>query len=185
MVCAYPENLKNNVEDVAEGRVRYLRPFIALTSEKIAADRLVRFFKEEYGIAADEVRDAVRAGWEEQRRAKEDIRREGARALDWMESNDRRGILLAGRPYHTDPEINHGIPELIAGYGLAVLTEDCLPADFVSSRPLRANDQWVYHSRLYTAADFVSRRDDLELIQLNSFGCGLDAVTTDQVCEIL
>ena len=185
MVCAYPENLKNNVEDVVDGKVRYLRPFIALTSEKTAADRLVRFFKDEYGLPAEQVRAAVSRGWQEQLNAKRDIRREGARALDWMESNNRRGILLAGRPYHTDPEINHGIPELIAGFGLAVLTEDCIPEDFVSERPLRANDQWVYHSRLYTAADFVSRRDDMDLIQLNSFGCGLDAVTTDQVCEIL
>ena len=93
--------------------------------------------------------------------------------------------MLAGRPYHIDPEINHGIPELIASYGLTVFTEDSLPIDFVPGRPVRANDQWVYHSRLYTAAEFVSHRDDLELIQLNSFGCGLDAVTTDQVAEIL
>ena len=93
--------------------------------------------------------------------------------------------MLAGRPYHVDPEINHGIPELIASYDLAVLTEDSLPIDFTPARPLRANDQWVYHSRLYTAAEFVRTRPELELVQLNSFGCGLDAVTTDQVAEIL
>ena len=185
MVCAYPENLKNNVEDVVEGKVRYIRPFIALTSEKVAADRLVRLCRDEWQISAGEVRAAVTKAWAEQLRAKEDVRREGARALDWMESNGRRGIVLVGRPYHVDPEINHGIPELIAGYGLAVLTEDSVPADPASPRPLRANDQWVYHSRLYTAADFVTRHEDLELIQLNSFGCGLDAVTTDQVCDIM
>ena len=185
MVCAYPENLKNNVEDVVDGKVRYIRPFIALTDEKTAADRLVRLCRDEWQIDASTVREAVHAAWLEQGNAKRDIRREGARALDWMESNGRRGIVLAGRPYHVDPEINHGIPELVAGYGLAVLTEDSIPEDFRSPRPVRANDQWVYHSRLYTAADFVSRREDLELIQLNSFGCGLDAVTTDQVCDIL
>ena len=102
-----------------------------------------------------------------------------------MEEHRRRGIVLAGRPYHIDPEIHHGIPQLIASYGLAVLTEDSIPVDFTPGRPLRANDQWVYHSRLYTAAEFVRTRKDLELIQLNSFGCGLDAVTTDQVAEIL
>ena len=93
--------------------------------------------------------------------------------------------MLAGRPYHIDPEINHGIPELIASYGLTVFTEDSLPIDFEPSRPLRVVDQWVYHSRLYNAAEFVCQHDKLEMIQLNSFGCGLDAVTTDQVSEIL
>ena len=102
-----------------------------------------------------------------------------------MEASHSRGIVLAGRPYHIDPEINHGIPEMIAGFGLTVFTEDSLPIDFDPERPMRVTDQWVYHSRLYTAAEFVARHEDLELIQLNSFGCGLDAVTTDQVSEIL
>ncbi|MBQ1241981.1 MAG: 2-hydroxyacyl-CoA dehydratase, partial [Oscillospiraceae bacterium] len=112
-------------------------------------------------------------------------RDEGARVLARMEKAGGRGIVLAGRPYHVDPEINHGIPEMIASYGLNVFTEDSLPIDFTPARPLRVVDQWVYHSRLYSAAEFVCERDDLELVQLNSFGCGLDAVTTDQVCEIL
>ncbi len=185
MVVAYPENLKNNVEDVAAGKVRYIRPFIALTSEKTAADRLVRLARETWSLDEKAVRQAVHAAWLEQEKAKSDVRREGARALDWMESCGRKGVILAGRPYHIDPEINHGIPELIASYGLAVLTEDSIPADFVSERPLRVNDQWVYHSRLYSAAAFAASRNDLELVQLNSFGCGLDAVTTDQVCDIL
>jgi len=102
-----------------------------------------------------------------------------------MESEGKCGIALVGRPYHLDPEINHGIPEMIASYGLTVFTEDSLPVDFNPQRPVRVNDQWVYHSRLYTAAEFVRERNDIELIQLNSFGCGLDAVTCDQVCEIL
>ena len=185
IVCAYPENLKNNVEDVTDGKVRYIRPFLAFTDEKTAADRLVRLCREEWGIAAAEVRAAVRAAWTEQRRAKEDVRSEGKKVLEWMEEHHRKGIVLAGRPYHIDPEIHHGIPDMIASYGLAVLTEDSIPAEAPAIRPLRVNDQWVYHSRLYTAAQFAAGREDLELIQLNSFGCGLDAVTTDQVCEIL
>src|SRR5699024_647390 len=144
-----------------------------------------RLCREEWDIPEQEVRQAVKLAWAEQHRAKDDVRRQGAKLLKEMEEQDGRGIVLAGRPYHIDPEINHGIPELIASYGLTVLTEDSLPIDFVPGRPIRANDQWVYHSRLYTAAEFVSHRDDLELIQLNSFGCGLDAVTTDQVSEIL
>lgn len=185
IVVSYPENLKNNVEDLDACGVRYLRPFLAFTDEKTAADRLVRFCREEWDIPTREVREAAHAAWEEQLRAKEDIRAEGKRLLREMELRGGRGIVLAGRPYHIDPEIGHGIAELIASYGLTVFTEDSLPIDFVPQRPLRVVDQWVYHSRLYTAAEFVTRRDDLELVQLTSFGCGLDAVTSDQVAELL
>ena len=185
IVVSYAENLKNNVEAVTDGDVRYIRPFIAFTSEKTAADRLVKTAAEEWNIPEKEVRAAVHTAWEEQQKAKADIRAEGQRLLSEMEAKNGRGIVLAGRPYHIDPEINHGIPELIASYGLYVFTEDSLPASDSPSSGLRVVDQWVYHSRLYNAAKYVSDRDDLELIQLNSFGCGLDAVTTDQVSEIL
>ncbi len=184
IVVSYPENLKNNVEAVSDGEVEYIRPFIAFTNEKTAADRLAELCAEEWNIPEKQVRAAVKAAWTEQQNAKDDIRKEGAKALADMEKAGKNGIVLAGRPYHIDPEINHGIPELICSYGLTVLTEDSLPVE-TESRCLRVVDQWVYHSRLYTAAHFVSGRDDLELIQLNSFGCGLDAVTTDQVNEIL
>lgn len=185
IVVSYSENLKNNVEAVAGGEIRYIRPFIAFTSEKTAADRLCKLCAKEWDIPEKEVRAAVKAAWLAQRQAKQDVRAEGARALREMEARGGRGIVLAGRPYHVDPELNHGIPELICSYGLTVFSEDSLPVDFTPRRPVRVNDQWVYHSRLYTAAEFVSGRDDLELVQLNSFGCGLDAVTTDQVSEIL
>ena len=185
IVVSYAENLKNNIEDIADKEILYLRPFIALTDEHTAANRLVEFCREIWNIPEFEVRHAVSEAWGEQLKAKADIRAEGARVLAEMEKSGGRGIVLAGRPYHIDPEINHGIPEMIAGYGLTVLTEDSLPVSFTPKRPVRVNDQWVYHSRLYTAAEFVASRDDLELIQFNSFGCGLDAVTTDQVSEIL
>ena len=185
IVVSYPENLKNNVEAVVDGEVRYIRPFLAFTNEKVAMERLVRVCKNEWNIVESEVRDAVHIAWEEQQKVKEDIRREGSRLLEQMEKEGSSGIVLAGRPYHIDPEINHGIPELIASYGLTVFTEDSLPVEIDTKRSLRVVDQWVYHSRLYSAAEFVGGRNDLELIQLNSFGCGLDAVTTDQVGEIL
>ena len=186
MVVSYPENLKNNVEAVTSGEMTYLHPFIAFTDEKTAEDRLVSFCKETWNIPAKEVRAAAKVAWAEQRKAKEDIRAEGERTLRKMEEEGRRGIVLAGRPYHIDPEIGHGIPEMIASYGLDVFTEDSLPYDGISrERPLRVVDQWVFHSRLYNAAEFVSRRDDLEFVQLFSFGCGLDAVTTDQLQEML
>ncbi len=185
MVIGTPENIRNNVEDIAGGKVKILHPFLAMTSEKAAADELAKFCEKEWGIQPSETRAAVAAAWREQQKAKADIRAEGERALLQMEKEGGRGIVLAGRPYHIDPEINHGIPEMIAGYGLYVFTEDSVPADYASPRSLRVVDQWVYHSRLYGAAEFVGGRDDLELVQLNSFGCGLDAVTTDQTREIL
>ena len=185
IVVSYPENLKNNVEAVSDGDVHYVRPFMAFTDEKTVANRLVRLCRSEWGIPEGEVRKAVSAAWAEQTAAKADIVKMGRELLAQMESNGARGIVLAGRPYHIDHEINHGIPEMIASFGLYVFTEDSLPIDFDPARPVRVNDQWVYHSRLYTAAEFVAKRDDMELIQLNSFGCGLDAVTTDQVAEIL
>ena len=185
IVVSYPENIKNNVEAVTNGAVRYIRPFMAFTDEQTVADRMVKLCREEWNIPAPEVHAAVKAAWAEQQRVKADIRTEGKRLLNQMKHNGECGIVLAGRPYHIDPEINHGIPELIASYGLTVFTEDSLPIDFEPSRPLRVVDQWVYHSRLYNAAEFVCQHDKLEMIQLNSFGCGLDAVTTDQVSEIL
>ena len=185
IVVSYSENLKNNVEEISEGTVKYMRPFLAFTNETTVADRMVRVCREEWQIPEQEVRQAIHLAWEEQLKVKEDIKEEGRRVLKDMHQNGGRGIVLAGRPYHMDPEINHGIPEMIASYGLTVFTEDSLPIDFVPERPLRVTDQWVYHSRLYTAAEYVCHDDDLELVQLNSFGCGLDAVTTDQVCEIL
>ena len=185
IVVSYAENLKNNVEDIEKRKIRYLRPFIALTDEKSMADRLVNFCRVNWGIDEAEVRCAAAKAWSEQLRAKQDIRDYGAAMLERMESNGAHGIVLAGRPYHLDPEINHGIPGLIASYGLYVFTEDCIPTADKAERPLRVLDQWVYHSRLYNAAEYVSSRDDLDLVQLNSFGCGLDAVTCDQVSEIL
>ena len=188
IVVSYSENLKNNVEEIVEGQIKYLRPFIAFTDEKTAYQRLLSFFTREkgYDIGADEIKKAVSKAWAEQARAKDDIRKKGQEVLEKMaQSPEKRGIVLAGRPYHIDPEINHGIPELIASYGFDVFTEDSLPEVFDEIESLRVNDQWVYHSRLYNAATYVRKHENLELIQLNSFGCGLDAVTTDQVSEIM
>ncbi len=184
IVISYPENLKNNVEAVSDGSVRYIRPFIAFTDLDTVTKRLIEVCREEWSIPEDEVKRAAERAWKELLSAKADIKKEGERMLAEMRREGGSGIVLAGRPYHIDPEINHGIPELIASFGLRVFTEDSLPTVNDGKR-LRVVDQWVYHSRLYSAAKFVSKCDDLELIQLNSFGCGLDAVTSDQVSEIL
>ena len=185
MVTSYAENIKNNVEELAEERVRFVNPFMAFTNEEILTQALVREFATNHQIPADEVKMAAHAAWQELLASRHDMEAKGAETLEWMKENNKRGIVLAGRPYHVDSEIHHGIPELITSYGFAVLTEDSISHLGKVERPLVVTDQWMYHSRLYAAASFVKTRDDLDLIQLNSFGCGLDAVTTDQVADIL
>ena len=182
IVTSYPENIKNNIEEIGRGEVRFRNPFLSFESINTILPVLVDEFSE---IPANLVTDAIRKAWEEQDRVHKDIQKKGEEVLDYMTKNNKRGIVLAGRPYHIDPEINHGIPELINAYGIAVLTEDSISHLSKPERPLIVSDQWMYHSRLYCAASYVKTRDDLDLIQLNSFGCGLDAVTTDQVCDIL
>ena len=143
---------------------------------------LLREFSE---LPAGEVRTAAKAAWEELANARKDIQKKGEETLDYLAKTGKRGIVLAGRPYHIDPEINHGIPELITSFDMAVLTEDSISHLGHPERPLIVSDQWMYHSRLYAAASYVKKVENLDLIQLNSFGCGLDAVTTDQVNDIL
>ena len=182
IVTSYPMNIKNNVENLRDRDVEFLCPFIAFTSKDTVERQLVSLFPE---ISGNEIRTAVNDGWAELERCRRAIYEEGERVLHYLEDTGRHGIVLAGRPYHIDPEINHGIPELINSFGMAVLTEDSVSHLAPIERPLTVLDQWMYHSRLYAAAEFVKTRDDLDLIQLNSFGCGVDAVTTDQVQDIL
>jgi len=184
IVCSYPEVIRNNVEDLKEKNIRYLNPFTPLDNLECVAENLVKCF-DYLGVTLKEAQAAVEAGAIEYHNYKEDIRKKGAEVLDEMEKRGLKGVVLAGRPYHVDPEINHGIPEMINSLGLAVLTEDSVAKPGRLKRPIRVVDQWMYHTRLYEAAAFVITRDDLELVQLTSFGCGLDAVTSDQVQEIL
>ncbi|MCR5584585.1 MAG: 2-hydroxyacyl-CoA dehydratase [Lachnospiraceae bacterium] len=185
MVAGYGENIKNNVEEIRSENVNFQNPFVSLESEEIITKRLVKFFGEENGIGEVEVEAAAHAAWLELLKARGDMKRAGEAAVQYIKDNNIHGIVLAGRPYHIDPEINHGIPELITSYGVAVLTEDSVSHLRPVDRPTIVVDQWMYHSRLYAAASYVRENPDLDLIQLFSFGCGLDAVTTDQVADIL
>ncbi|MDO4169533.1 MAG: acyl-CoA dehydratase activase-related protein [Lachnospiraceae bacterium] len=185
MVISYPENIRNNVENLETKHIRFLDPFLAFTDEKVLGKRLCEIMMDEFQIEKKEVLAATHEAWQELLQCKADILEEGRNALRWMKEHKRHGIVLAGRPYHLDPEINHGIPEMIQSYGFAVLTEDSVAGLSKRELKLRATNQWMYHSRLYAAAEYVSRRKNLDLIQLNSFGCGVDAVTTDQVQELL
>jgi predicted CoA-substrate-specific enzyme activase len=185
IVTSYPENIKNNVEELKDPSILFECPFMSFENDKILSSRLITIFKAKPGITKGEVMGAFDDAWKELAAAREDISKKGEETLAYLKASGRKGIVLAGRPYHIDPEINHGIPELINSYGVAVLTEDSISHLGKVDRPTIAVDQWMYHSRLYAAASFVRTRSDLELIQLNSFGCGLDAVTTDQVKDIL
>lgn len=186
IVTSYAENIKNNVDEITSGQVKFLNPFMSFASEETLSSQLIKTFgQSEFGIPESEIRDAVAEGWKELAVCRMEMQKKGEEVLQYLKETGRRGIVLAGRPYHVDPEINHGIPELITSYGIAVLTEDSISHLQPVERPLIVMDQWMYHSRLYAAANYVKTRDDLDLIQLNSFGCGLDAVTTDAVNDIL
>ena len=185
IVTSYAENIKNNVDEITSGKIDFMNPFMSFRSEETLSSRLTEELGTKFNISAEEIRNAVHLAWEELAACRADIRRKGEETIAYLDKTGKRGIVLAGRPYHMDPEVHHGIPELINSYDIAVLTEDSISHLHEVERPLIVMDQWMYHSRLYAAANFVKTKDNLDLIQLNSFGCGLDAVTTDAVSDIL
>ncbi len=182
IVTSYSENIKNNVEAISDNSVRFRNPFMSFKSKETISQSLIAEFSD---IPKTEITSAVSEAYDELQNAHKDMQRKGEEVIKKLQETGAKGIVLAGRPYHVDPEINHGIPELITSYGVAVLTEDSISHLGKPERPLIVSDQWMYHSRLYAAAAYVRTVDFLELVQLNSFGCGLDAVTTDQVNDIL
>jgi len=184
IVATYPEVIANNMDDVlAENNVRFSHPFLPYDDDNKLIRELHRLLKKT-GVTRTEVEQAVIMARREDKRFKDDIKKQGEYSLLYARRHHKKAIVLSGRPYHLDPEINHGINKMISSFDIVVLTEDSVAHLGSIKRPIRVLDQWVYHSRLYKAADFVGTTDDVELIQLNSFGCGLDAVTTDQVEEI-
>ncbi len=185
IVISYSEVLKNNVEELKADDVTFLNPFLPFEPKTLAETILELPEFKKYNFTKKELLNAAQKAEEEYRHCREDIHAEGLKAVKYLDENHLKGIVLAGRPYHIDPEINHGIDTLITSLGLAVITGDSVANLTEAKAPLRVVNQWVYHARLYAAADFVGKHDNLELVQLNSFGCGVDAVTTDQVEEIL
>jgi predicted CoA-substrate-specific enzyme activase len=184
IVISYPEVIRSNVDELRKKRIKWISPFLSLDNTRVLIRRLVEELGE-YQITEAEVRYAVAAACREREHYKEDIRQKGEEVLQYLKASGRRGIVLCGKPYHTDPEINHGIADLIVSYGFAVLTEDSISHLAELQQKLRVVDQWVYNSRLYRAATLVAREPCLDMVQLNSFGCGLDAVTSDQIAELL
>lgn len=184
VVAAYSETIRNNMDNLEIERIKFLNPFISLNNPKTMKNVLYDEFKS-YNISKEEINKAIKAGYDALNKYHQDVHKQGALALQYIKQHHLKGIVLAGRPYHIDPEINHGIPELITSEGFAVLSEDSICELNVENISLRVVNQWMYHSRLYQAASFVTSQENLELVQLTSFGCGLDAITSDQVSEIL
>ncbi len=186
IVATYSEVIKNSVPALRDHEVNFMNPFLPIYDKERMLERLIEEFHD-MKISGEELGTALAAAYAEDERFKKDIRSKGEEILAMLEKTGEKGIVLAGRPYHLDPEINHGIPEMINGYGYAVLTEDSVAhlGENELARPIRVVDQWKYHTRLYNSAQVVGNHPELELVQLNSFGCGLDAVTTDEVQEIL
>ena len=187
IVTSYPEVLRNNIDALRQdSSILYMDPFLPIYDKNRLAYRLFEELHPHFAqITFEKVMRAVDEAWAEQEKFRKETQQKGEEALERIITLGVHGIVLSGRPYHLDPEINHGIPEMIHGLGLAVFTEDSVAHLGSIERPLRIIDQWVYHNRLYRAAAFVSEMPNLELVQITSFGCGLDAVTADQVDEIL
>ncbi len=185
IVQSYSEAIKLNVETLEEKEIRYLNPFLPL--EETALLKRIKELDEfkNYHFTTKELKEAITCAFEEQRNFKEEVRKKGEEFLKYIEDHNEKAICLAGRPYHLDKEVNHGIDTMINSLGLAVLTEDSICHLSEIESKLRVVDQWSYHSRVYNAADVVSRHKNIELVNLNSFGCGLDAIVTDQTEEIL
>lgn len=185
IVISYSEVLKNNVEELKDKNIKFINPFLPFDQKNLVKTILELPEFAEYNFTKKELMIAAKKAEEEYQKCRDDIHKKGEETVKYIDENNLRGIVLSGRPYHVDPEVNHGIDTLITSLGLCVLTEDSIANLAEAKRPIRVVDQWMFHSRLYAAAEFVGKHDNLELVQLNSFGCGVDAVTTDQVEEIL
>ena len=183
MVISYPELIRNNMQDVM-GETPFYAPFLPLADKKSLVPALVKALKD-LPFSKGKISDAVEVAWAEQEKCKADYREMTKKTVSRLVAEQVPTIVLAGRPYHLDSGINHGIPELITSLGMAVLTEDGVAPLGNEIKHLRVVDQWSYHSRLYRAAEFVSRTEGFQIVELNSFGCGLDSIVADQVKDIL
>lgn len=184
IVMSYPEVIKNNLDILKEKHIDLMIPFFSFESKEILKKTILEEF-EKFDISEEEVQSALDLAWEERLNFRKDLKNKALEIIKDLEKTGKTGVVLCGRPYHCDKEIHHGIPNIINSFGIAVLTGDAVASISSLDEELRVVDQWTYHSRLYRAAAYVGKSNCLELIELNSFSCGIDAVTTDQVAEIL
>ena len=184
VVTSYPETIKANMDSLIENNVNFINDFYPIYDKNKMLKKINEIFSK-MGHSKKDLEHALNNAYIELEKYKTDIHKKGEEIIKYLEKENLKGIVLAGRPYHIDPEINHGIASVIQNYNIPVLTEDAISHLADIDRPIRIVDQWMYHTRLYNATKYVSNTNNLEMIQLNSFGCGLDAITSDQIKEIL
>jgi len=182
VVAYYPELLAANVPELK--KTRYLYPYFGLHRPKDFEKHAAKWFEEEFGVPRKETVAAARAAYGAYDAYKEDLRATAQQYIAQARAEGRPILVVAGRPYHMDPEINHGINDLITNYGFILITEDAV-AYLEDKAPRHVLNQWTYHARMYNAARYVCTQPDMELIQLVSFGCGIDAITGDEMRSIL
>ena len=182
VVAYYPELLGANMNSLK--KVKYCAPYFGLHNEKGFIQRAQQYFLENFDVPHKEVKAAAKRAYEAYHKFKHDIIAKGEEYIDYARKNGKDIIVVCGRPYHCDPEINHGIDELISSFGLVVITEDSI-SDNMPKQPRKVLNQWTYHARMYNAARYVVTQPDMQLVQLVSFGCGTDAITTDEMRSIL
>lgn len=182
VVAYYSELLKGNVDDLKS--TVFLYPYLNINSKRALAKELYKYLNEKLGtFSYREIYRAVKNGFDALFSYRQSIMREGRAAIDYARENGKSIMVLAGRPYHADSQICHGIDKIANSLGFVVISEDCLPRRRAEN--VRVLNQWTYHARLYSAAETVAENSDMELVQLVSFGCGVDAITTDEVRSVL
>ena len=184
IVAGYPENIRNNMDILKERGIKFIQPFLPVHDLQKLKKRLAEEFSFD-GVTAKEISIAVDKAAAELENYRRDVQNFGDELLKRIERTGEHAILLVGRPYHIDPEINHSIAEMIQSYNLPIISEDMVYHVPVDAPKISVVNQWSYHARLYHAAQFAAQNPNVTLIQLSSFGCGLDALTIEQVKEIL
>ncbi|EJT6500190.1 2-hydroxyacyl-CoA dehydratase [Clostridium perfringens] len=183
VVAYYPELLKTNVKELDSNN--FMMEYLSLNNKKLLSRQLYEILNKTFGdIKQKEVKNALEKAYIEYEKYTKHIKEKGEEFIEYAKNNNKKVIVVAGRPYHIDPEINHGIDKVLSSLGIVVLTEDSIE---VSHEKPKVNilNQWTYQARLYNAAYYVAKNKDMELIQLVSFGCGTDAITSDEVKDIL
>jgi predicted CoA-substrate-specific enzyme activase len=182
VVAYYPELLDANIAKLKD--INFLRPYFGMHRKKVFIKKAYAFFSKLYDISYQDVKKAAHRGYQAHREFKQYIIDQGKLAIDYAKKHNKMIIVAVGRPYHVDPEIHHGLAELIGSYDMVLLTEDCI-SHLVKKPKTRVLNQWTYQARMYCAAKYVTTQPDMNLVQLVSFGCGTDAVTTDEIRDIL
>ncbi len=184
VITSYPEVIRSNMDSIKQNNVDFMHPFVSFIDEKTMYLNL-KFLKAKFAISTSELKQAISCAFKELEKYKNDLDQKTQKVIAKLEDTNEKAVVISGRPYHIDPEINHGIDNIVISQKMHVLTEDVIARLNDDEFKLRVVDQWKYHSRLYQSANVIGKSRNLEIIQLNSFGCGIDSITSDQVKEII